>query len=60
MALRPRELRRQVLWLQAATLAVLVAVVCTTFVLVRPAPRALLGLGCLMAGIAIAGNALVS
>ncbi|HYU84059.1 MAG TPA: ATP-binding protein [Kribbellaceae bacterium] len=60
MALRPRELRRQVLWLQAATLAVLVAVVCTTFALVRPAPRALLGLGCLMAGIAITGNALVS
>jgi sensor histidine kinase regulating citrate/malate metabolism len=57
---RPGELRRQVLWLQAGTVGALVAIVCTTFVLVKPTPRVLLGLACLMLGIAVAGNALVS
>ncbi|MFC0623506.1 sensor histidine kinase [Kribbella deserti] len=80
---RPSELRRQVLWLQAWTVTLLILVVCSTSVvlakgqadraaavngvaapgwweLVRPELRSLLGLACLMLGISIAGNALVS
>ncbi|WP_328988659.1 GHKL domain-containing protein [Kribbella sp. NBC_01245] len=80
---RPSELRRQVLWLQAWTVALLILVVCSTSIvlakeqadraaavagvpapgwweLTRPELRSLLGLACLMLGISIAGNALVS
>lgn len=80
---RPWELRRQVLWLQAATVAVLIVLVCGVQLLrlhaqavrdavatgtpepgwwsvVEPELRPLLGLACLMLGLAVAGNALVA
>ncbi|MDX6284069.1 MAG: hypothetical protein QOH03_5140, partial [Kribbellaceae bacterium] len=80
---RPSELRRQVLWLQSATVAVLIAMVWITLIIrarsqadrdaaaARTAPpswadliqlelRSMLGIACLMLGVAIAGNALVT
>jgi sensor histidine kinase regulating citrate/malate metabolism len=80
---RPSELRRQVLWLQSATVAVLIAMVWITLLsrarsqadresaatgtfpptwwdLIQHELRAMLGIACLMLGVAIAGNALVT
>ncbi|MGW6279734.1 sensor histidine kinase [Kribbella sp. NPDC055071] len=80
---RPWELRRQVLWLQTGTVAVLIVMVWITLVsrsraqaerdaaatglpvpdwgtLIRHDLRSMLGIGSLMLGVAIAGNALVT
>ena len=80
---RPSELRRQVLWLQSATVAVLIVMVWITLLsrarsqadresaatgtvpptwwdLIEHELRAMLGIACLMLGVAIAGNALVT
>jgi sensor histidine kinase regulating citrate/malate metabolism len=80
---RPSELRRQVLWLQSATVAVLIAMVWITLIsrarsqadrdaaangtippgwgdLLQRELRSMLGIACLMLGVAIAGNALVT
>ncbi|WP_246485953.1 hypothetical protein [Kribbella qitaiheensis] len=80
---RPSELRRQVLWLQSVTVAVLIAMVWITLLsrarsqadrdaaatgavppswwdLLQLELRSMLGIGCLMLGVAIAGNALVT
>ncbi|TDU88940.1 PAS domain-containing protein [Kribbella voronezhensis] len=80
---RPSELRRQVLWLQSATVAVLIVMVWITLVsrarsqadrdaaangttppgwwdLIQLELRSMLGIACLMLGVAIAGNALVT
>jgi sensor histidine kinase regulating citrate/malate metabolism len=80
---RPSELRRQVLWLQSATVVVLIVMVWITLLsrarsqadresaatgsipptwwdLIEHELRAMLGIACLMLGVAIAGNALVT
>ncbi|MEU0091745.1 ATP-binding protein [Kribbella sp. NPDC006257] len=80
---RPSELRRQVLWLQSATVGVLIVMVWITLLsrarsqagresaatgsipptwwdLIEHELRAMLGIACLMLGVAIAGNALVT
>jgi sensor histidine kinase regulating citrate/malate metabolism len=80
---RPSELRRQVLWLQSATVAVLIAMVWIILLsqarsqagrdaaasgtippgwgdLIQLELRSMLGIACLMLGVAIAGNALVT